>query len=66
MEDLKGKISGVIEGGATGVGLESTVVDATGEIPIILRPGNVTLEDIKKNRAKCKDDQCDTKTRQSA
>lgn len=48
LEDLKGKISGVIEGGATGVGLESTVVDATGEIPIILRPGNVTLEDIKK------------------
>lgn len=45
--DLQGKISGILDGGATGVGLESTVVDCSGKAPIILRPGGVTLEDIE-------------------
>ncbi|SES28058.1 L-threonylcarbamoyladenylate synthase [Gracilibacillus ureilyticus] len=46
-EDLNGRIAGIIDGGATGVGLESTVVDGTGELPVILRPGGVTAEEIK-------------------
>jgi L-threonylcarbamoyladenylate synthase len=44
MEDLTGKIAGIVDGGATGVGVESTVLDCTEEIPIILRPGGVTRE----------------------
>lgn len=44
LEDLNGKIEAVIDGGRVEVGLESTVVDVTGDIPIILRPGKVTRE----------------------
>ncbi len=47
-EDLNGKIDMIIDGGSTLFGLESTVVDVTGEIPIILRPGAVTKEMIEK------------------
>ncbi|SFM16697.1 L-threonylcarbamoyladenylate synthase [Gracilibacillus orientalis] len=47
-QDLHGRIAGIIDGGATGVGLESTVVDATGDIPVILRPGGVTKQQIEK------------------
>jgi L-threonylcarbamoyladenylate synthase len=42
IEDLNGKIAGVIDGGSTGVGVESTVLDCTEDIPAILRPGGVT------------------------
>lgn len=42
LEDLDGKIEVIIDGGRVDVGLESTVVDVTGEIPIILRPGKIT------------------------
>ena len=35
LTDLEGRIAGIVNGGATGVGVESTVVDCTGEIPII-------------------------------
>ncbi|MBM4761545.1 L-threonylcarbamoyladenylate synthase [Bacillus sp. B15-48] len=45
--DLNGRIAGIIDGGATGVGVESTVVDCTGEIPIILRPGGITREQLE-------------------
>ena len=44
MNDMKGRIYAVIDGGESIVGLESTVVDATGESPVILRPGAVTKE----------------------
>lgn len=44
LEDLTGKIAAVVEGGASGVGVESTVVDFTGPVPMILRPGGVTRE----------------------
>lgn len=47
IEDLHGKIDLILDGGATGVGLESTVLDLTGEIPMILRPGGITLEAIR-------------------
>ncbi|MEQ6390173.1 L-threonylcarbamoyladenylate synthase [Bacillaceae bacterium S4-13-58] len=46
--DLDGKIAGILDGGPTGVGVESTVLDVTGEIPEILRPGGVTREEIEK------------------
>jgi L-threonylcarbamoyladenylate synthase len=41
MDDLNGKISMVIDGGAVGIGIESTIVDVTGDIPMILRPGYI-------------------------
>ncbi|MGX7060155.1 L-threonylcarbamoyladenylate synthase [Vagococcus humatus] len=44
--DLNGKIEGILDGGATTVGIESTVVDMTGELPMILRPGAITLEQL--------------------
>jgi Sua5/YciO/YrdC/YwlC family protein len=44
IEDLDGKIAGIIDGGRTEIGLESTVVDCTGRVPVILRPGGITAE----------------------
>lgn len=46
LEDLGGRIPLVIDGGETGVGLESTVIDLTIDPPVILRPGGITLEEI--------------------
>lgn len=43
-EDLAGRIAGVVDGGPAGVGVESTVLDVTGEVPMILRPGGITRE----------------------
>ncbi len=37
----------ILAGGKSAVGLESTVLDMTGEIPVMLRPGGVTREDIE-------------------
>ena len=42
--DLDGRIDMVIDGGPTPVGVESTVVDLTGPLPRVLRPGGVSLE----------------------
>lgn len=47
IEDLDGKIEGILDGGETQVGIESTVLDMTSEIPTILRPGKITIEDLK-------------------
>ena len=47
LDDLNGKIAGVLDGGATGVGVESTVIDCTEVIPVILRPGGVTKEQLE-------------------
>ncbi len=43
-EDLKGKIEMILDGGSCEIGLESTIVDLTEEIPVILRPGYITEE----------------------
>ena len=43
-EDFDGKIPLILDGGAAEGGIESTVCDVTGEIPVILRPGLVTKE----------------------
>ena len=42
MNDMDGFIYAVVDGGSSDVGLESTVIDATGEKPVILRPGAIT------------------------
>jgi L-threonylcarbamoyladenylate synthase len=44
--DLNGRISCILKGERTKIGLESTVVDCSGETPVILRAGAVTLEDL--------------------
>jgi L-threonylcarbamoyladenylate synthase len=41
LEDLDGRIDLVLDGGATTIGLESTVVDLTSDPPRLLRPGGV-------------------------
>jgi len=46
-EDLNGSISGLLDGGPTGVGVESTVLDCTMFIPTILRPGGITKEQLE-------------------
>lgn len=45
-EDLHGRIAGIVDGGPTGVGVESTVIDCTEDIPTILRPGGITKEQL--------------------
>lgn len=47
ISDMDGKVDVIIDGGDCTVGLESTVLDITGEVPVILRPGGVTLEQIE-------------------
>ena len=42
--DFDGKVDVLIDGGDVPIGLESTVIDATGETPVILRPGAITQE----------------------
>ena len=45
--DLNGKIPMIIDGGSCDIGIESTVIDLSEEVPTILRPGFFTYEDIK-------------------
>ncbi|RWZ58970.1 threonylcarbamoyl-AMP synthase [Halobacillus fulvus] len=47
IQDLDGRIAGILDGGATGVGLESTVLDCTSDVPVILRPGGITKEKLE-------------------
>ena len=46
-EDLFGRIECIIDGGDVEIGLESTIIDLTEEIPTILRPGAISLSDVK-------------------
>jgi L-threonylcarbamoyladenylate synthase len=48
LEDLDGRIDCILQGDPTEIGIESTVVDCTGEVPILLRAGAVTLEDLRR------------------
>lgn len=43
-EDLGDAIDMIIDGGQVGIGLESTIVDFTEEVPVVLRPGYISLE----------------------
>ena len=47
IEDMDGRIDMIIDGGALEIGIESTIVDVTCEVPMILRPGYVTADMIK-------------------
>lgn len=47
MEDMKGRIPLIVDGGKVGIGIESTIIDMTGEKPVILRPGYITPEMIQ-------------------
>lgn len=46
-EDLNGRIDCILQSEAAEVGLESTVADCTGETPIVLRTGAITLEQLR-------------------
>ena len=43
-EDMQGRIELILDGGPVGIGIESTIVDFTGDTPTILRPGFITPE----------------------
>ena len=43
-EDLGDAIDMIIDGGQVGIGLESTIVDFTEDVPVVLRPGYISLE----------------------
>jgi L-threonylcarbamoyladenylate synthase len=47
-EDLNGRIDCILQDEATEIGLESTVVDCTSEVPLILRAGAISLENLQK------------------
>lgn len=42
IEDLSGKIAMIIDGGSVGIGIESTIIDLTEDVPMVLRPGYIT------------------------
>lgn len=46
-EDLNGRIDMILDGGPVEIGLESTIIDVTGAVPLILRPGAVSLESLR-------------------
>ena len=47
LEDMDGKIDAIVDGGPCAVGVESTIVDLTCTPPRLLRPGGVTLEQLR-------------------
>ncbi|KAH6691286.1 yrdC protein [Plectosphaerella plurivora] len=46
-DDLEGRIDLILDGGPCGVGVESTVVDGLCNPPVVLRPGGVSLEELR-------------------
>jgi L-threonylcarbamoyladenylate synthase len=46
--ELAGRIAAILDGGPTTVGIESTVLDLTAALPLLLRPGAVTAEQLTK------------------
>jgi len=48
IEDMDGRIDMILDGDGIEIGLESTIVDLTGDVPMILRPGYITLEMLEK------------------
>lgn len=47
VDDFLGRVPVILDGGDCSVGVESTVVDLTGDVPLVLRPGGVTPEMIQ-------------------
>lgn len=48
IEDMTGRIDMILDGDGIDIGLESTIVDMTGDVPMILRPGYITLDMLQK------------------
>lgn len=48
IDDLYGRVDAILDGGSSEIGLESTIIDVTGERPQLLRPGAVTKEMLEK------------------
>lgn len=48
IEDMMGKVDAILIADESDVGLESTVIDMTSDTPTVLRPGGITVDDIKK------------------
>ena len=48
LEDMDGKIDGIVDGGPCRVGVESTIIDLTVSPPRLLRPGGLPLEDLRR------------------
>ena len=46
LHDMDGRIAAIIEGGPCAVGVESTIIDLTTEVPRLLRPGGITPEEL--------------------
>jgi L-threonylcarbamoyladenylate synthase len=47
-DDLNGRIDAILDGGATRIGVESTVLDVSVDPPVLLRPGGTSLEALRK------------------
>ena len=47
IEDMSGRIEMIVDGGASDIGLESSIIDLSGDTPMILRPGYITKEDFE-------------------
>ncbi len=47
IEDLSGRVDMIVDGGAIDIGLESTIVDLSEQIPVVLRPGFITVEELR-------------------
>lgn len=47
LEDLDGRIDCILKGEPTEIGIESTVVDCTSDVPVLLRAGSVSLEQLR-------------------
>jgi L-threonylcarbamoyladenylate synthase len=47
VEDLDGRVDLILDGGATDIGLESTIVDFSVDPPVLRRPGGITLEQVQ-------------------
>lgn len=43
-EDMRGRIPLILDGGAVGIGIESTIIDMSEDVPVILRPGYITKD----------------------
>ncbi len=52
--DMNGRIPLILDGGPCKVGVESTVVDVTGEVPTVLRPGGITPDMIRAAAGDCR------------
>jgi len=61
-EDLAGRIDGIVDGGPTGVGVESTVVELVGDRVNVLRPGGITVEALREVAAEVTIDPALTRT----